>query len=328
MRNFKPFGRIAIFLVVLFAINWTLNFFIYPYSYTRIDVHNITSGQYDDLFLGSSHGKSAINPFTVDTITGRRSTNFCMGGEYPMDAYYIAKETARNHQPTRIIYELDPGYWATTTNEDTSYASVYNELPFSSVKIEYFFAKINDSDFRNTLFPWYMYRKDYKNFLENAKVKTSAAYKEYEREPFTSAYQSYQPEGFINIYHHDQPKSEDNLALWDETSLNKDSVKYFEKLVKFCADEQIELIVITTPIPTETLDKYAGEFAAANDYFTAYMAKIGVPYWNFNNIDLPGFDASIEGFSDYEGHMYGENAEIFSTILGHQLNTLTTATIG
>jgi len=319
MRNFKRIGKGFICLAILLIINWTINFFIYPYTYTRVDVHNIESGQYDDLFLGSSHGKSAINPLVFDKVTGRKSTNFCMGGEYPIDAYYIAKETARNHKPTRIIYELDPGYWATTANEDTSYASVYNELSFSTVKLEYFSAKISESDFRNTLFPWYMYRKDFRNAFAIADAKMSPGYKIYDLAPFASTYQTYEREGFINIHRSSAPKTEDNLALWEEESLNESSLKYFEKLVAFCADEQIELIVITTPLPTETYEKYAKEFEDAHTFFTNYMASIDIPYYDFNKIDLPGFDKSLESFSDYEGHMFGDSAAIFSKLLATHL---------
>ena len=33
----------------------------------------------------------------------------CVGGEYEIDAYYIAKLIAEKQKPTRIIYEVDPG---------------------------------------------------------------------------------------------------------------------------------------------------------------------------------------------------------------------------
>lgn len=315
MRSFKIIGKIALFLAIIVAVNGVLNYFIYPYTYTRIDVHNIETGAYDDIFVGSSHGKAAINPNVIDHNTGRRSVNVCMGGEYPIDAYYIVKEATRIHKPSRVIYELDPGYWVTKANEDTSYASVYHEMPISKVKAEYFISKISESDFRNTLFPWYMYRKDYKKAFEIAKMKQSDEYKNYDTTPLASDEQTYEGTGFMNIHRNDLPKTETNLSLWDAENINADSIKYFEKLMDFCADEGIELIVITAPIPNETYEKYEAEFRAANAYFNDYFADTGILYFDFNEEPLPGFDRSIEGFSDYEGHMYGDNADKFSALL-------------
>ena len=319
MRNFKILGKIILFFGIIIIINGGLNFLLYPYTYTRVDIHNIKTGEYDDIFLGSSHGKSAINPLVIDEVTNRKSTNLCMGGEYPIDVYHLAKEVARNHKPSRIIYELDPGYWVSDISEDTSYATFYNEMSPSMVKLEYFWAKMAGSDFRNTLFPWYMYRKEYKNAFTNARMKLGDGYKNYDLSTFTSTVQSYEPEGFINIHRIEAPKTEDNLILWNESELKADAVKYFNKLVDFCADEEIELMVIATPLPTETYEKYGLEFDAAHAYFTEYFEQMGIPYYNFNKIYLPGFDRSLESFSDYEGHMYGDAAAIFSKLLGEHL---------
>ncbi len=39
--------------------------------------------------------------------------NLCVGGEYGIDAYYLAKLLLEKQKPERIIYEVDPGYFAT-----------------------------------------------------------------------------------------------------------------------------------------------------------------------------------------------------------------------
>ena len=46
--------------------------------------------QFDDIILGTSHGKMDIDPEVMEEkITGRTGHNLCVGGEYGIDAYYL-----------------------------------------------------------------------------------------------------------------------------------------------------------------------------------------------------------------------------------------------
>lgn len=312
MHNSKKIVGILLFVVLCLLGNGVLTFALYPYNYARIDVHNIESKEYDTIFLGSSHGKCSINPLVYDRITNQKSTNLCMGGEYMQDVYFLTKEITRNHKPKRIIYELDPGYWVTEASQGTDFASFYNEFPLSTVKAQYFWEKIMEGDFRNTLFPWYVYRQYLSRIPENIKTKTSNIYKTYDTAPFTGEVQSYQPEGFIYRNKIDAPKTEENLVLWEEESLQEDTVDYFNRLVAFCEENEIELTVITTPVPEETYKKYQENYDQANQYFSEYFAGLAIPYYDFNQITLSGLDRSLDAYADYEGHMYGETAEVFT----------------
>ncbi|MFR6510104.1 MAG: hypothetical protein ACLUPF_12160 [Dorea sp.] len=46
------------------------------------------------------------------------------------------------------------------------------------------------------------------------------------------------------------------------------------------------------------------------------MEKQGVEYYNYNYQKIQEFDQSLNGFSDYEGHMYEDQSDIFSDELG------------
>lgn len=291
-----------------------------PYNYIRVDVHNIQNNKYDDLYIGTSHGKAGINPLVVDQVTGRKSTNLCLGGEYLEDSYYLVKEAARHHKPKRVIYEVDPGYWVTKPSQNTDYNLIYREFPFSTVKMEYYFAKNLSADFRNTLFPWYACRNQYTAVPAIIKTKLSEEYRKYGTETFRSFNQSYEPEGFIHINEVEGvPKSKENLILWDKEKVYKGNLKYFDKLAKYCKKNEIELIAITTPIPSETLNEYASCYEDANKYFSKLMKKHNIPYYNFNYIEDEKIERNLEDFNDYDGHMYGETADKFSRILGDYL---------
>lgn len=319
MHNFKKKITIILFLAVLIAGNSILTFLFYPYQYARIDVHNIETAAYDTVFLGSSHGKCGINPEVIDAFTGGKSINACMGGEYMQDVYFLAKEAVRRQQPKRVVYELDPGYWVTEPTQGMDYASFYHELPWSTVKLQYFAEKMADADFRTILFPWYVFRQKFALAPKNAAVKMSDIYRSYDPAPFDNEAQTYEGAGFIRRKVVDAPKTEENLVLWDETQLQDESLAYFQRLVQLCEEEGVELIVITTPVPDVTYDKYRQQFDDANTYFSEYLKQYQVPYYNFNYLEMNGFDRSLDAYADYEGHMYGDSADVFSEILAGYL---------
>ena len=81
-------------------------------------------------------------------------------------------------------------------------------------------------------------------------------------------------------------------------------------------------MVITTPVPQETLDLYGDVFEEAHRYYTELMEAYDVPYYDFNYLPLDDFDRGIRNYLDYEGHMYGESGNQFSRVLGTYLKEM------
>ena len=271
MHNFKKYIYPVLFIAVILCINEILVLALKPYTSFRNDMHKLETNQYDDLFVGTSHGKAGINPEIVDKITGEKSLNLCLGGEEVQDSYYIIKEACRVNKPKKIIYELDPGYWVSTATLGPEYRTVYDEFPMSEVKAEYYLDKIWNVDFRTTLFPWYLYRKGIKGAGARFTSKFSHAYKNYNDSFYNEPSQAYTSQGQIRIHRSDAPKTEANLILWDEKKLKSDAVKSFKKIVKLCKENNIKLTVVTTPVPQETLEKYHDNFENANKFFTSLV---------------------------------------------------------
>lgn len=319
MHNFKKIISPVLFIAVIICINEILIFATKPYSFFRNDMHHLQEEEYSDIFVGTSHGKAGIKPIVVDEITGGNSINLCLGGEFVADSYYVVKEAVRIGNPKRVVYELDPGYWVTEDYLGPEFLEIYSEFSMSMVKLEYFFGEIWDKDWRIGLFPWYLYRNGFKNAVSRVESKLGKAYRDYEDTFFDNPAQSYGGKGNVSIHRSDATKTEDNLALWEESKLNEKTVKDFEKLHEFCEKQGIEMIVIISPIPQETYEKYKDNFDSAYAFFSEFMEKRGIVFYNYNKIDIEGFDMTLNGFCDYEGHMYEDQAEVFSRELGNMM---------
>lgn len=161
MHSFKKFSKAVLVIAVCTAILILLDTALYPCTFMRNDVHTVVTQQFDDIILGTSHGKMDIDPESMEEVNGRTGHNLCVGGEYGIDAYYLTKLITEKQKPKRIIYEVDPGYFVTEKEEGNNYLLFYHEFPVTKAKAEYFWNSIVKCNFRTVLFPWYEYSLSY-----------------------------------------------------------------------------------------------------------------------------------------------------------------------
>lgn len=320
MRNSRKYVLTALLVTAgLILANTVMNFALIPYSYVRIMMHDARTKEFDTVFVGTSHGLCGISPKAVDKTTGEKSVNLCMGGEYTRDAYYLLKQVCQKKIPKQVVYELDYGYWGVKEAETGDFNRIYYEMPWSLTKLEYFFNKTVKMDFRAAITPWFFYRSQLGNVKNNIDTKLSQEYKNYGAEPFHQVLQRYE-DGFVKRVPVPGVKTTDDLVLWEGKILDS-ATSYFEKMVSFCKAKNIELTVITMPVPDETLVEYAEEYQAGDRYFSNYFKQLGVSYMNYNKPEhkIAGFDTSLNAFTDYEGHMSELQAEVFSAHLAEDL---------
>jgi len=323
MRSFKRLKRtikIMGFLLAALAVNSFLNYIFIPYSYIRVDYHNIEENNYDVVFVGTSHGKCGIDPAAVDAVTGKKSVNMCFGGEYLPYTYYKVKEICRHHIPEQIVYELDGGYWMTEEYIGPDSCSIFREMKWSGVKAEFFIDRLFDKDFRVTVFPWYLYRKEYKMIPENIKNKSFGRYQSFDTDVFTNAAQEYRENGFVYCYSvADEDKDFKNFVQWDSDQSSAENRKYLKKLADFCMEKGIKLTLLITPVPDTTREMYKREYQAQHEYFAELAESCGLRLLDFNYEPLDGLDTSLASYVDCEGHLNGEAAIQFSRRLGEYL---------
>ncbi|MDD3137472.1 MAG: hypothetical protein PHX08_00655 [Lachnospiraceae bacterium] len=318
MRSFKKIIMVIVFVSICVASSELLTIALVPDTIARVDLHNIRTKEYDDIFVGTSHGLNAINPEIIDRKTGRKSTNLCLPNEFLVDSYYLIKETCRTKKPSRVIYQLDPSYWCTSENTGENAVYIYNQYPFSDVKVKYFKAKIMELDFRTVLTPWIYYRNCYRSGVQTIKNKITNDYKNYGVNALNDEQRYFTKEGFV----YQKPlevTGEPDIVFWDESKLQERERYYFDKIVNFCKKEGIELVIISTPIPSVTLEKYQKQFTKADTYFANLAQEYDLKYYNFDKLSEKEFDKSITGYVDFEGHMSGELGNKFSMMLGTYL---------
>lgn len=319
MHNFKKILKTFMVLAVCAGILAGLDLALYPCTFMRNDIHSVTTRQYDDIIVGTSHGKMGIDPESMEEITGRTGHNICVGGEYGIDAYYITKLIHEKQKPKRIIYEVDSGYFVTEKEEGNNYLLFYHEFPFSKTKLEYFWNSIAKCNFRTVLFPWYEYSLSY----ELPKIKETFTKKvtgDYSVSDLKSDSQKYHENGFIERYPVDVRKlKKSEPKLYEEGMVNEENMEYLKKLIDYCKANEIEFVAVTTPIPIDTLRDYSDNYNAAWRFFGEFFDKEGVEYLNFNTQYFKAFTHDLRAYTDYDGHLNGQAARDYSKVLAEFL---------
>ena len=323
MRSFRRFLRAAVVILVAAAILVTLDFLLYPCTFVRSDVHAVTTRTFDDLYLGTSHGKSNISPAAAEEVSGRSGYNMCVGGEYAVDAYYLAKLVLeKGHRPQRIIYEVSPAYLSREKEEGNNYLLFFHEFPLSLSRAEYFFRTVAGCNLRTLFFPWYEYPLSYE--LEHiGETVTRKASGDYSTESMRTGQQEYHDDGFLERYPMDpETFSFQGLQELFPEDLREDNMAWLDRLTGLCRDNGIEMVAVVTPLPGDTLDRFRDGYLALDEYFAGYFAERNIRYINFNSGVYAGLaEYGIEDYTDLDGHMNGDAARRFSRLLAGVLET-------
>ena len=315
MHNFKKTIRVAAVIAAALCL------LLYPCTFIRNDIHAVTTQTYDDIYLGTSHGKMNIDPSSMQEVSGRTGHNLCVGGEYSVDTFFMAKLILeKGHQPKRIVYEVSPGYFVQEKEEGNNYLLFYHEFPLSLAKLDYFRTSIAKCNLRTLFFPWYEYPLSYE--LQHLKETVARKWNhDYSGDGMQTETQAYHEDGFIERYPVDPATfSFDGMyAMYPEDIIAR-NMDYLKKLIDLCKEKNIEFVAVTTPLPAVTLREFSEGYEAMGAYYESFFEEQQVRYLNFNNMDYyPLTDHSVENFTDLDGHMNGDAARTFSKVLAELL---------
>ena len=321
MRSFRKAGTVVLIAVAVLAVLLLLDFILYPCTFVRSDVHAVTENRYDDLYLGTSHGKVNIDPTAVEAATGRTGHNMCVGGEYAVDAYYLTKLVIeRGQAPQRIVYEVSPGYFVSEKEEGNNFLLFYHEFPLSGAKLAYFAGAVSPRNLRTMFFPWYEYPLSYelKHMGETVSRKWN---RDYSAEIFRSETQAYHENGWLERF----PTDPDTFTLSGlhemfPADIVPENMEYLDRLITLCRENGIEFVAVTTPLPADTLTAFYEGYEALGTWFQDFFDARNVRFIDFNNDRYYPLAAhGIESFTDLDGHMNGAAAQAFSDLLGRVL---------
>lgn len=321
-KEILKYVRVIVFFAVITILVEAVNYVMVQPGYARYIIHTVDNpddgSDYDCIVVGASHGRASIDPhYFLEMEYAVNPINMCIQGATVIDNYYMIREACNNNDVKKIILELDYQYWNKNLKRDSDFGDllVYGQLPFTSLKMEYIVSQLMDKDFRTIYFRRYAFARNWKTAKKYMAIKKTDEYKNFQIEGVAGIDTEgpYQGLGFFYRTNVTDKKGKLNPSPWTYEDLNPKVQKYFQKIVKYCKDNGIELICVTAPItPSSVVSGAANE---ADTYFKQICDENNVRYIDGNLIKNEILNVSDDDFSDWEGHMNGELAEQFSEVL-------------
>ena len=234
----------------------------------------------DILFLGSSHAYRGFDT-RIFKENGLSSFNLGSSSQTPIQTNVLLERHIKEINPKIVIYDVYPDAMESDGVESSVDIIANSRNDFLSINMAY---KINNIKTYNTLL--YGFFRDIMNlnsdFVEE-KIKEDDLY--------------------INGGFVERKSPSKSLSIAEEERnwvTNKSQIIAFEDNLEILKRNNTKVILVQTPYLN--YDKYLN-----NDSINRYYNKLGIPYYNFNEI----LDLSNDYYYDYS-HLNQQGVEIFN----------------
>lgn len=329
-KNIRKIAGLFAALTIFIAISEIFNYLYVEDDYwTRILWHHFyeDQGMIDNIYLGSSHVYSDLDPAILDDLNGQHNFNLSTPAQHLNGSYYLLREADRLNALSHVYLELyfrvsvdsadgtDPIYLSYLQNwTNTDY------MRPSLNKAGYTLAIISDTGkYEDIFFPFVRFREqlgnwDYINRIR--RTRKTDSYRTYEyREDLGEdiGYNEYLEQGYFYstiVLAETDLNIEQTLSM-DEAPMGEASEEYLRKIIAYCQRRDIPITLFMSPIPDLKL--------VSLEHYDYYIDQIGgiaqeyqIPFYDFNLVKEEYLPLRPnEHFRDFD-HLNVDGARIFT----------------
>lgn len=272
--------KISIFLAVVYAVAWGLDYTISKGLYEMDDYRyiswqEIVNGEInaDLVIMGNSRALSHFEPWTIDSICGLETYNLGLGG-YPINVELMKYNLycAHNVRPRYIIHQVDYMTMEVLNAPHQHQSEQFLPLMYDkSIRPE-----LNRIGYtwKDLYIPLYRYW-GYQIVIKNGLLEFSSL-KHYISDP-------------SRLGHHYEQGAWDGtvLAKMDTIYAKMDTaaMRLFEDYMQQCHKDGVKVILVNSPTYVGANQKTKG-LDKVNAYFDSIASAYNTVYWNYN-VDYP-----------------------------------------
>ena len=247
------------FLLVLVCLLIGTSYFVAPKEYENVyDIQLVNrkidavsqekENTLDVLFTGDSEASNTFSPFQYWKEQGIASYNLGGSAQRLNDCYTVLEEVLKHQKPKILVLEPNTLFRKN---------AVYNKEDSVLMMAE-------------QIFPVLHHHNIYKSI--NLGVNLLGATKE---NVYADQCKGYYARVKIRPYQGSDQYMKTNKR---ETAIYPETMKYFEKIVQLCKENQVELIMVSSPSPKNWSDE-------RHDVIQALCDKYGITYYDLNKLD-------------------------------------------
>lgn len=319
MQIFKKLTGFIFVNVVVVAV---LNFMLAQPSVLKILIKEAQEQKCDTIIIGESHGESGYDPYFISDVTGYDVFNLSRRSMPFVNLIYILEEANVRGQYKKVVLDLDPSYWV----DDSSLFGLDANLVFRLTGRRWFDYVNNilaKDNYNNTFADYNASPEIIKRIPQNVKCKLNKAYLTASESSIQNTYSlfiksgryEYRGKGFL--YGFEKSNMQWPTFDFNSNDVKKRNIEYFKKIVKYCKDNDIELVCVQSALPPYRLQNE--NMDDVHEYFAELCGEYGVPFYDLNYLKDEYLSRTDDDYVDLDGHMMGELADRQSAVFGQIL---------
>lgn len=276
----------------------------------------------DTLFMGSSHAYRSYDTKIADELLEADTFNAGSSSQLLITTYYLLNEIGNKHEITTIYLDTFFGVFiAEASPDELSMYRISDHMEDLDNKLEYLWAAGGIRGIENGII--YRYSRNLKNADIKGRLRSERLLPgEYDK--LEAGVEEYRGKGFVYSYNRLKPetidfrKEAEKYDLTGDIPISDDSYEYLMKIIGYCAQNGITLVLVDQPMPDELLSRINGY-----DHYVAFLSSIaeenGIDYLNFNL--LKDYEKNLDDFTD-ANHLNGPGAQKYTRIFCNTINAL------
>ena len=305
--------RSATLLLGLAVTFWLADFFICDdvHDYSRAMLQDLYRQEenIDLLFLGPSHCYRSFDPMLLTDELGIQCFNAGSSQQLYDGSYYMLREAAKTNRLQTVLLEVSNGNTQSSDQVPEACYLLTDYMKNSPERWEYLYEMGGVAALLESLTPARHNTVSPNSALEAWRAKLTDGY-----EPGNYRYLQtndglYRGRGFTYVPYN----IGENAVLYGSEDTDPEKIitpfaeEYLDKIITFCRENGIELILVQAPMSDAFLSA-DGNRQLYMDFFAQKAEQNGLAYWDLNLCRKEVLQMSWRDFSDPH-HLSGEGAE-------------------
>ncbi len=315
MHNIKKIGiRVLLIAFVVFLYENIVEFLYRPYNESIVYINQDrkeVDGSIETLLCGTSTIQRGVDPEIIE----KRLETVCFNtasSMQPIDGTYeLIKDISNSNPVETVILGISPDSMKKKQVNTKFKSRLYDRLQTGRGKIGYLISGCSVNEW-----PYMMlYSARVENYFDTVAIRKNMGKKtsqEYQVAQIDRG--NYKGKGMMatkNSFDAEQVKYiEKKKSKFRPENIKKHNLEYLSKIVQYCEENQIELILVYPPLTGTKIEEY-GDISTIHDYYNEFAKKYDIQFWDFNyEKDLKNVFTNDKFEDEKHLNMYG--AEIFS----------------
>lgn len=326
-RGIKILFGSFIIIGAVFLVNSVLSYVVIDDAddEVRYAIHELYEQEdIETLFLGSSHVFCGYDPGILDEVMGENTYLAATPVQKVDGSYYLLKEVLKNNDIKKVYLDLFYRQYRDIPAERTGEQMMYIYCITDNMKnnwnrIEFLLNASGCERYIEGFLPaarYGNYLLDRKRLERIVKSKRTSEYVNYENVPsnfYKGAMISLGTPGTPQmILDMDGPGIAENV-------ISEYSLKYLDKMVELCKEEEVQLVLVATPF-TDFYVQAIGNYDTFYDYMRNYAEANDIEYYDFNLCRTDILDMEDDDFMDYH-HLSGKGAVKYSAAFAEMMTS-------